>query len=1345
MNNNWIYKLKNLSIVLFFLFSSLNLSSQNINIFDLMERTDLTLDQVERIANDYFKIVGKERGTGHKQYQRWLYERKFHSDVNGYFIKPELEFNAYKQAKRNMLTPRGVPQVWSELGPKSWTYTSGWNPGVGRITSVAVHPSDTTVIYVSSPGGGIWKSTNSGSSWTPLIDAVNSAWMSIYNLRIDPNNQSVIYAAVTSGGVLKSSNAGATWSATGAGPSVTKKVLVHPSNSNIVFCTANNGIFRSTNAGTNWTQVHAESKEDIEFNPANANIMYASGSGGTSCVWRSADNGVTWTAITSGNGITNAGRTLLGVSPANANIVYAVQASGSLFGRMYKSTDGGVTYTTTVVGSPASGTNFFGYEPSGTGTSGQATYDMAICVNPTDATEVHIAGIICWKSNDGGFNFTAETVWSYPNGTGYNHADVHALEWVNKTIYSGSDGGVYKSINNGGDFTDLTTGLGIKQIYRISCAKTDANVMTLGAQDNGSSFRRTAGNWVDWLGADGMDNVLSTTNAAVAYGTSQYGAIYKTVNSGASRTSLSQPSSGNWITPLAIHPTNQDTFYGGWVGVWRSGNAGASWTNLSPGIGSTLDVLAVASSNTQYIYASTGSTLYRTSNGGAAWTSIAAPATITSIFVSKYDPNKIWMTGNSTSNRVYVSTDAGTTWTNLSTGLPTVSARSVVVDEDASETIYVGMNIGVYYRDNINNTWAEHGTGLPLVAINEVEFQKSGNKLRVATYGRGVWESPLQNIATPCDAPTGLASSSITTTSALVSWTAASGAVSYKVDYKLSTDTGWTVANAALNATSMTLSSLTPNSAYNWRVRTNCSVNTSVYSSANFNTLGVCNSPIGLNTTSITTSSATLNWSAVSGATNYKVDYKLSTDTTWIVLNAATTSTSASLSGLSSFSNYDWRVQTNCTSGTSSFAQSSFTTLSSCTAPGSLATTSITTNSATINWGSAAGAASYRVEYKARSAGSWTLVDSTTTSTTAALSGLSSATQYDWRVRTNCSPGYSSYTQDSFTTLIPCGNPATLNLDSSTSSSAMLTWAAVSGANNYAVDYKLKSSGTWISTAGTTSNSITISGLSEGSYDWRVMANCTSGSGAWVSSSFLIYCGSSGTNSATSYIDRVSIGTIYRLSGNDGGYYDATAYSMNVKPGQNYSVSVSPGYPGAKKNTYWSLFVDLNQDGDFADAGELISTKSYKGIGNTNLNLNMPNTATLGYTRMRVSFSLTTKYPSYCGSVTNGEVEDYTLFVTNTPNIEPGLLTQDPVKSFSIYPNPSQGNINVSYTLMQDEENLDLKIFDLTGKIVYSKTTNGLKGENSLEIDLAKLNNGVYFLQFTDNEEMRTGSFVIHK
>jgi|CXWL01.1.fsa_nt_gi hypothetical protein len=721
-------------------------SSAQHQVFELMERTDLTIQEVETRANRHFDSTGTGRGTGYKQFQRWLYERKFHTNENGYYISPQTDWNNYLQSRSSMRTEATAAANWTPLGPSGWTYTSGWNPGTGRLSAIAIHPANENIIYVGSPGGGLWKSINAGASWVPLTDN-NSLWMSIFAITIDPLDQNTVYVGTSNGILLKSTNAGSTFTPTGAGPSGTiRKVLIHPSSTNIVFATASNGIWRSINGGTSWTQVHTGSKEDIEFKPNDVNIMYASGND----VVRSINNGVTWTTLGVAEGITNSGRTLVSVSAADPNIVYAVQASGSLFGRMYRSTDAGLNFTTTVVGNPASGTNYFGYAPNGTGTSGQATYDMGMDVSPTNADDVYIAGIICWRSTNGATSFTALTVWSYPNGTGYNHADVHGLFWINSTIYSISDGGIYKSIDNGDNWTDLSPGLTIRQFYRMANSQTNASVITGGAQDNGSVTRQASGSWADWLGADGMEGLVSPTNHLNLWGTSQGGAIYRSTNGGNSYSGLSQPSSGQWVTPLAIHPTNETILYGGWTGVYKSTNSGTNWTNISSGfITSTLADLAVAPSDPNYIYASTGSTLYVTTNDGLSWATRSAPATINDIAVDPANPSKIWIACNSTTNRVMVSTDAGATFANVSANLPAIVARAIVVDDNTPRGIYVGMNIGVYYKTEPDANWSDYSLNLPLVAINELEIQKVSGKIRVATYGRSIWESPVADVAPP--------------------------------------------------------------------------------------------------------------------------------------------------------------------------------------------------------------------------------------------------------------------------------------------------------------------------------------------------------------------------------------------------------------------------------------------------------------------------------------------------------------------------------------------------------------------------------------------------------------------
>ena len=736
---------------LLLLFSFAISTSAQEQIFELMERTDLTLQQVQTRANRYFDSAGTGRGTGYKQFQRWLYERKFHTDENGNYISPQTDWNNYLQSLPSLQNNNSNNIIaagnWTELGPWGWNRTSSWNPGTGRISAVAVLPSNEQVIYVGSPGGGLWKTTNGGTNWQPLTDN-NSTWMSIFAITFDPTNQNTIYVGTNGSGILKSTNGGTTLAPAGGGPGGNvRKILIHPSNASIVFAACTNGIWRSTNSGASWTQVHSGGKEDIEFKPDDLNVMYAAGND----VYRSVNNGITWTQASVAEGITNTGRTLVSVSAANPNYVYAVQGNGSQFGRLYKSTDAGLTFTTTVVGNPATNTNYFGYETSGAGTGGQATYDMAMDVSPTNPAEVYIAGIICWKSVNEGTSFSPITAWSLPNSVGYNHADVHGLFWVNSTIYSISDGGIYKSINNGDDWIDLSTGLGIRQFYRMANSQTNATVITGGAQDNGSVVRQAStGNWADWLGADGMEGLVSPTNHLNIWGTSQNGSIYRSTNGGNSYSGLPKPSNGQWVTPLAIHPSIETIVYGGWTGVYKSTNSGTSWTNISgTTITTTLADLAVAPSDPNYIYASNGAALYVTTDDGATWATRSAPATINDIAVDPTNPSKIWVACNSATNRVMVSTDAGATFTSVSSNLPNIIARTIVVDDNTPRGMYVGMNIGVYYKTESDVNWTNYSDNLPLVAINELEIQKNSGKIRVATYGRGVWESPVVSALPP--------------------------------------------------------------------------------------------------------------------------------------------------------------------------------------------------------------------------------------------------------------------------------------------------------------------------------------------------------------------------------------------------------------------------------------------------------------------------------------------------------------------------------------------------------------------------------------------------------------------
>jgi hypothetical protein len=267
-----------------------------------------------------------------------------------------------------------------------------------------------------------------------------------------------------------------------------------------------------------------------------------------------------------------------------------------------------------------------------------------------------------------------------------------------------------------------------------------------------------------------------------------------------------------------------------------------------------------------------------------------------------------------------------------------------------------------------------------------------------------------------CGSATGLASSSVTTTSANVSWAAVSGATSYAVDYKLNTTSTWISFSNAQTTTSASFAGLTAGSLYDWRVTATCTAGVSAAASAQFTTQTICVAPAGLSVTPAATT-ASVSWTAVTAATSYAVDYKLNTASTWTSFSTAQSATTASLTGLTASSLFDWRVSATCPSGSTLATAAQFTTTApaTCNAPTSLTATPATTT-ATVSFTAASGAVSYAVDYKLNTATTWTSFSTAQTATTASLTGLTAASLYDWRVTTNCASASSTAATAQFTT-----------------------------------------------------------------------------------------------------------------------------------------------------------------------------------------------------------------------------------------------------------------------------------------------------------------------------------------
>lgn len=714
---------------------------------------EATINEMVVAFNAYWSTRDKNaRGSGYKPFMRWEYHWRNYTNEQGYIMPAEHLWEAWRQknqakANRNATNRALPPSNWQAVGPFTHTNTGSWSSGQGRVNIVHVDPSNPSTVYLGSPAGGIWKSTNNGTTWTPLTDELPQIGVS--GIAVDYSNSNVIYIATGDKdagdsycvGVYKSTDGGLTWNPTGtmgaSNPSRAGDIVIHPTNNQTLWCATNIGIYKTTNAGTSWSLVQAGnfSKGSIRLKPNDPSVVHAVTN---NKYYRSTDTGTTFTNITSVLPATS-GRLLLDVTPANANYVYILSANTSYgFQGIYRSTDGGTTFT-----ARNTTTNIF--------ESTQAWYDLALGVSSTNAEEIYTGCLNVWKSTNGGTAFTKLNSWSNPTGASYTHADIHYLGFHGTKLFAGTDGGIYVSDNNGTNFTDLTAGAQISQFYKIAVAKQTSANMVGGLQDNGG-HAYSGSQWKNYYGADGMDTAINPLNQNQYYGFIQNGSsMYISSNGGNSNSgSVGSPGGidGNWVTPLMAN--NSGELFSGFDGLYKL--VGANWelqniTSLGTG---NLELISIDPSNDNIMFVSNGSALYKSTDRGLNFTNVYnATSTISSIEVHSSDSNIVYLTTQNTTNGVLKSVNGGVNFADFSTGLPSIGKNCIVHQgRNSLNPLYVGTTLGVYYRDDSMSSWAPFETNLPNVSVEDLEINLEDAKLIAATYGRGVWQTDI-----PVEAP----------------------------------------------------------------------------------------------------------------------------------------------------------------------------------------------------------------------------------------------------------------------------------------------------------------------------------------------------------------------------------------------------------------------------------------------------------------------------------------------------------------------------------------------------------------------------------------------------------------
>lgn len=714
----------------------------------------------------------EQKGNGYKVFKRWEYIHESHILPDGKRQAPDYVKNTHETAMKNLPVQRSMASScdWSLVGPAVLPANSTAQPnGMGRINAIAFHPTDANTIYAGAPAGGLWKTTDGGATWTLISGGIPT--LGVSSILIHPTNPDIIYLG--SGdrdsddapglGVFKSTDGGATWTQINStmGNVTVNAMAMSPTNPNIIVAATSGGVYRTTDGGSSWSfRISGSLWKDVKFKPGDGNIVYAA-YGGT--LWRSTNAGINWSPITLP---VTGGRIVIGVTPANPGYVYLAQSSSAteVFAGLMRSTDSGASFTTM-----STTPNIYDYSCDGSGASSQAFYDLCINVDPNDANTLYVGCINVWKSTNGGATWSIKSHWvgasfSDPcGGTASMHADQHALEWspLNGRLYAGNDGGVYWTNNGGNTWTDISSGLAISQVYKIGQSATTQDQMMHGYQDNGTCVS-TGASFTTIGGGDGFECYIDYSNANYKY---------RATNGGLSRSSGGGYSSiatyaTNGISDLSsvfafpsiLHKTNPNTLFLGYQNVWRTTNAKASpassvsWSAISTGETVRCKVLEQSAADNNILYVVRTGQIKRSDNANDAaasvvWNSCTLPdgLTPTDLEAHPTDPNIVYATAG---YGVYKSTDKGLNWVNISGTLPSLFTNCLVYDKNSNEGIYVGNQTGIWYKDANMADWMFYSTSLPTVDIREIEIyynasDRSSERVKAATYGRGTWENKL--------------------------------------------------------------------------------------------------------------------------------------------------------------------------------------------------------------------------------------------------------------------------------------------------------------------------------------------------------------------------------------------------------------------------------------------------------------------------------------------------------------------------------------------------------------------------------------------------------------------------
>lgn len=702
-----------------------------------------------------------------------------------------------------------------------WTTQGPGNIGA-RINTIAVHPALPFIIYVGFSRGGVWKTLDGGDNWYPIFD--DQLFLAIGDIEIDPQNPNTIYVGTgdpnisglpfIGGGVYKSVDSGGTWTNIGLTDTrITSRILVDPTDSDKLYVgtmgipfepTTDKGLYRSLDGGVTWEQslfvTDTAGIIDIVINPENPDILYASSwnrlrnnqqsivHGLDAKVWKTTDGGETWNALTGGLPQGDLGRIGLTMSAQNPDKLYALYVGpDSQLQGIYNTEDGGETWEEI---NTAGSFEFYENQEDlkDFSLAGFGWYFAKIRIDPNDDNHIFFGGVELWEGN----KIDNEFVWQQGTPVWFTyevHADKHDLVYApNGDILLATDGGLYRKENGSDTWTDIEN-IPTSQFYRVAYNPHSPDNYYGGMQDNGTSGGNASNinNWPRIYGGDGFQAIFHPDEPSIMFAETQRGGIVVSQTGGDfffdATNGIESDDRKNWDMPYMLSHHNPNVLYTGtqraYQGTLNVPTADVFWSPITGDLtdGNIFGGAAYHSITTlDESHFDEGTVYYGATDGNVWKVDMLSSATenisaglpdryVTDVKTSPDLPQTLYVThsgykDNENTPRVHRSDDEGATWVDISSDLPDLAVNDIyILPENQDTVIFVATDGGVYGSLNAGINWQRMGTNMPYIPVYDLEWNIAKNELIAGTFARSIMTYPIdsllaEQIVTPPDTTT---------------------------------------------------------------------------------------------------------------------------------------------------------------------------------------------------------------------------------------------------------------------------------------------------------------------------------------------------------------------------------------------------------------------------------------------------------------------------------------------------------------------------------------------------------------------------------------------------------------